>query len=69
MYKILIFIICSLLCINNCYSQDKTIEHIGDVTQIAVPVTALAMTLIKKDKKGVWQFAKSYGTTFVITRI
>lgn len=69
MYRILIFIICSLLCINNCYSQYKTIEHIGDVTQIAVPVTALAMTLIKKDKKGVWQFAKSYGTTFVITRI
>ena len=68
-FKTLIFSICSFLFLNNCYSQNKTIEHIGDVTQIAVPVTALAMTLIKKDKKGVWQFAKSYGTTFVITRI
>lgn len=68
-FKILIIFICNFLFTNNSYCQDKTIEHIGDVTQLATPVTALAMALIKKDKKGVWQFAKSYGTTFVITRI
>ena len=51
------------------YSQNNTIESIGDVTQIALPVTALATSIIKKDKKGILKFAESYGTTFVITRI
>jgi len=54
---------------NLVYSQNNTIKNIGDVSQIALPATALAMTFIKKDKKGLWKFTKSYGTTFIITRI
>ena len=51
------------------YSQNHTIETAGDITQLALPATAVAMLIIKKDKKGVWKFAKSFGTTMVITRI
>jgi len=51
------------------YCQNHTIETVGDITQLALPATAVAMLIIKKDKKGVWQYAKACGTTILVTRI
>lgn len=47
--------------------QKKSIEKVGDVTQLLLPATAAISTIILKDKKGTWQFAKSYATTMAIT--
>lgn len=50
-----------------CCCQKSNIEVIGDVTQLLLPATAGVSTIILKDKKGTWQFVKSYATTAVIT--
>jgi hypothetical protein len=45
-------------------SEDKTeqrIREVGDVVQVALPVSALAGTLLAKDKDGSFQFLKSFG--------
>jgi len=66
----ILLLLLSLLFVTNSQSQsNKTIETVGDINQIAIPAAALVTTLILKDKKGMWDFAKSYGTTFVITRV
>lgn len=49
--------------------RESAIEDIGDYAQHAPAVTALITMLVKKDKKGFWQFAKSYGTTLGATYI
>lgn len=49
------------------YSQDKTIERVGDISLIALPVAAITTTLIKNDKKGTWQYSKGLLLTGVIT--
>ncbi len=49
------------------YSQSSTIEDAGDLFLIAVPAYALGTTLLKKDKKGAWQFAKSFLLNQAIT--
>jgi len=41
-------------------AQKSTIETIGDVGLYSIPTIALASTLILKDGKGTWQFAKSF---------
>tara|TARA_R110000868_G_scaffold153120_1_gene378444 strand:- start:1298 stop:1861 length:564 start_codon:yes stop_codon:yes gene_type:complete len=47
--------------------REKTIQDIGDIAQFAPVFTSLAVIFIKKDKKGFWQFAKSFGTTLGLT--
>jgi membrane-associated phospholipid phosphatase len=43
--------------------NEQLIQDIGDVTQFAPAVASLAFILIKNDKNGAWQFAKSFGLT------
>ncbi|QHI35892.1 hypothetical protein IMCC3317_12400 [Kordia antarctica] len=54
----------------NVSTHDKwefVLEDTGDVLQIALPLTAVITTIIKKDWQGTKQFALSYGTGFIIT--
>jgi membrane-associated phospholipid phosphatase len=46
---------------------ESFIEKTGDILQIALPAAAGLSTLFLKDKKGFWQFAKSYGSTLILT--
>lgn len=41
-------------------SQKSDIEKAGDIGLLLVPVSALSLTLLKKDKKGAWQFTKGF---------
>jgi hypothetical protein len=43
------------------------LEDTGDILQIALPISAAAMTLIKKDYQGTKKLAFSYGTTLAVT--
>lgn len=45
----------------------QTIQEIGDYAQHAPALASLIVIIAKKDKKGFWQFAKSYGTTLGLT--
>ena len=70
---------CFILFLINGYSQDidglnskherweYILEDTGDVLQIALPVSAGIMTLIKKDYQGTKKLALSYGTTLAVT--
>jgi len=49
--------------------REAAIQDIGDYAQHAPAITALITMLAKKDQKGFWQFAKSYGTTLGATYI
>ncbi|WP_273568223.1 phosphatase PAP2 family protein [Maribacter halichondriae] len=46
---------------------EYVLEDIGDVLQLALPITAGIMTLVKKDYKGTKKLAFSYGTTLAVT--
>lgn len=41
-------------------AQSKELETTGDVLLYGLPLTALSTTLLLKDKKGTWQFAKGF---------
>ena len=47
--------------------REKTIQDIGDYVQHIPAAASLALIIANKDKKGFWQFAKSYGTTLGLT--
>ncbi len=74
---LIVFIIC-LLIHSKLYSQttnpdpgheqwEYALEGTGDVLQIALPVSAGIISLVKKDYQGTKQFAYSYGTTLALT--
>lgn len=74
--KSLIFTFLLLLISKSSVAQDdssreirfeKNIQDAGDVIQLALPATAFLGTLIKGDKKGSWQFVKSFGTNLAVT--
>lgn len=45
-------------------------ERLGDVLQVALPMTALGMSLtLENDYNGTVQFAKSFGATVVATQV
>ena len=44
-------------------ANEQVAESIGDGTQFITPVSALVLTLVKKDKKGTLKFAESFATT------
>lgn len=52
---------------SNKKQREKTIQDIGDYAQHAPALVSLVTILIKKDKKGFWQFSKSYGTNIALT--
>ncbi|MGC1205227.1 MAG: phosphatase PAP2 family protein [Flavobacteriaceae bacterium] len=47
--------------------RETAYEVFGDYAQHAPALTSLIVIIAKKDKKGFWQFAKSYGTTLGVT--
>jgi membrane-associated phospholipid phosphatase len=47
--------------------REKMVQDMGDYAQHAPALASLALILIKKDKKGFWQFSKSYGTNLALT--
>ncbi len=49
--------------------REKAMEDVGDVLQIALPAVAGMSTIYLKDKKGFWQFTKSFGSAVAITYI
>jgi membrane-associated phospholipid phosphatase len=49
--------------------REIVIEQIGDYGQFAPVATALLVTVLKKDKKGFWQLAKTAGTDLGVTWI
>uniref|UniRef100_UPI0040482C40 phosphatase PAP2 family protein n=1 Tax=Mariniflexile sp. TaxID=1979402 RepID=UPI0040482C40 len=49
--------------------REKTIQDIGDYAQYAPALASLVVIIAEKDKKGLWQFAKSQGTTLGLTYI
>ncbi len=55
-------LICSfiLLYFQNVFSQNETVKTSGDVILFVLPIAAIGSTLIHKDKKGTWQFAKGF---------
>jgi len=61
-----LLVIC-FLCSNLLYSQKSTIETIGDVNLVVLPVAAGVTTLILKDKEGTKQFMKSFVLNASIT--
>ena len=46
---------------------EYVLEDSGDILQIAIPVSAGLLTLLKKDYKGTKSFVLSYGTTLALT--
>lgn len=47
--------------------REILLQDIGDYVQHTPALTSLLIIIAKKDKKGFWQFAKSYGTTLGVT--
>jgi membrane-associated phospholipid phosphatase len=45
---------------------EKTLEHTGDILQIALPATALTATLLLGDKEGSKQFLYSFATNIIL---
>lgn len=44
-------------------------EKIGDILQIALPLSAYGLTYFKKDKTGAIAFSKSFSTTIIATQL
>lgn len=51
----------------NSRGQNESLETVGDVMLVTLPVTAITTTLIIGDKKGSWQFAKGFLVNQVTT--
>src|SRR6056297_2484928 len=47
--------------------NNETVETSGDVLLLALPASAALSTIVMKDKKGFWQFTKSFATNLAIT--
>ena len=56
-----------LFTVGKLHSQTKAIETTGDIFLYTIPATALGVSLLKKDTKGTWQFAKGFALTQVLT--
>jgi membrane-associated phospholipid phosphatase len=63
---IFLIIIAMFLLSPRAYAAD-TFEKYGDIGQIALPVIALVMTAVYKDREGVVQFARVFGATMGVT--
>ena len=67
MQKISIILWSLLLC-SSLYAKNNT-EKIGDILQIAIPLSAYGTTLYLDDKEGQIEFYKSYGVSLASTYI
>ena len=66
-YKVFTSLILFICFVTNSKAQNESLETAGDVVLVALPITALTTTLIIGDKKGSWQFAKSFAVNQIIT--
>lgn len=55
-----ITVITLFLCHVKLHSQKTAIETTGDVFLVATPLYSIGLTLLKKDKKASWKFAKGF---------
>ena len=47
--------------------RHEAIENSGDIILYALPASAALSTVLMKDKKGFWQFTKSFATNIIVT--
>ncbi|MCY2686042.1 phosphatase PAP2 family protein [Salinimicrobium sp. TH3] len=47
--------------------NSEAVETSGDIILLALPASAALSTIVMKDKKGFWQFTKSFATNIAIT--
>lgn len=47
--------------------KSPVVETSGDVLLLALPASAALTTILKKDKKGFWQFAEGFATNIALT--
>ena len=47
--------------------KSHAVETSGDIVLYALPASAALTTLVLKDKKGFWQFTKSFATNIAVT--
>lgn len=52
---------------HNKKQRERMVQDIGDYAQYAPALASLAVILIKNDKKGIWQFSKSFSTNLALT--
>lgn len=67
-FLFLIFIFLGVVA-NQLFSDDEISNRAGDVIQIALPVVAYSTSLIIKDKKGQYEFYKSFLLNLTTTEI
>lgn len=48
-------------------SNNEDIERSGDLILVALPASTALSTIVLKDKKGFWQFTKSFATNLALT--
>lgn len=48
-------------------SDTESVEAVGDLIFIALPASSLATTVILEDRKGTWQFVKSFALNAAVT--
>lgn len=65
--KHLLLALIMALSIRSSPAQEETVVKSGDVLLVALPVSALGATLLKKDRKGTWQFTKGFVLSQAIT--
>lgn len=61
----LFFIICSFYTLQ--VNSQHTIERIGDVGLISMPLVSIASTFINHDKEGLYDFSKAFALNTVLT--
>jgi membrane-associated phospholipid phosphatase len=47
--------------------NSENVETSGDIILLALPASAALSTIVMKDKKGFWQFTKSFATNLAVT--
>lgn len=47
--------------------EDSKIENLGDAAVVLLPVSAVTTSYFMKDKKGAWQFTKSFALNLAVT--
>ena len=51
------------------HASDKFWQTYADIGAIGIPVAAGAITLVRDDRDGLWQLAKTGGSAFLVTEV
>ena len=55
--------------VQNLTKNEESIRSAGDIIQYSLPIAAGLSTVILWDKKGAWQFVKSFGSAIAVTYV